>query len=87
MLIMQILAERLRSEITENVSLFLMPKRRKLVLAPFTLVGIGLSITQLQAPFGITLVILLAKGPGRIQGMTVEKMVMMISFHLNNKYV
>lgn len=29
------LAERLLSDITENVSLFLMPKRRKLVLVPF----------------------------------------------------
>ena len=84
---MQFLAERLRSEITENVSLLLMPKRRKLVLVPFTLVGIGLSTTQLQTLFGMTLVILFAKGPGRIQGMTVEKMVMMISLHLNNKYL
>lgn len=84
---MQFLAERLRSEITENVSLLLMPKRRKLVLGPFTLVGIGLSTTQLQTLFGMTLVILPAKGPGRIQGMTVEKMVMMISLHLNNKYL
>ena len=84
---MQFLAERLRSEITEKVSLLLMPKRRKLVLVPFTLVGIGLSTTQLQTLFGMTLVILLAKGPGRIQGMTVEKMVMMISLHLNNKYL
>ena len=84
---MQFLAERLRSEITENVSLLLMPKRRKLVLGPFTLVGIGLSTTQLETLFGMTLVILLAKGPGRIQGMTVEKMVMMISLHLNNKYL
>ena len=84
---MQFLAERLRSEITENVSLLLMPKRRKLVLVPFTLVGIGLSTTQLQTLFGMTLVILLAKGPGRIQGMTVEKMVMMISLHLNIKYL
>ena len=84
---MQFLAERLRSEITENVSLLLMPKRRKLVLVPFTLVGIGLSTTQLQTLFGMTLVILLAKGPGRIQGMTVEKMVVMISLHLNIKYL
>ena len=83
---MQFLAERLRSEITENVSLLLMPKRRKLVLVPFTLVGIGLSTTQLQTLFGMTLVILLAKGPGRIQGMTVEKMVMIFS-HLNKEYV
>ena len=52
-----------------------------------TLVGIGLSTTQLQTPFGITLLILLAKGRGRIQGMTVEKMVMMISLHLNKKYL
>ena len=35
--IMQFLAERLRSDITENVSLFVMPKRRKLVLVTFTL--------------------------------------------------